>query len=251
MANPALKESVFREASLQQMPPGVDLGTEQMTLDGTVQKTGFLFVLLFAAAYFGWIQVTPNKDKIELPGFVFPAMIAALVVALITIFRPQSARITAPLYAIAEGFVLGAISAACNLVVKGAVVQALLLTGGVFATMLILFASGKLRATPRFKKMVIAATFGIFLAYMVSALLSLFGHPLGFVAGFGAAGIIFSLFVVAIAALNLVIDFDFIATNSNTGAPKYLEWYGGFGLMVTVVWLYIEILNLIMRLNRN
>jgi len=168
--------------------------------------------------------------------------------ALITIFRPRSAGITAPVYALLEGLFLGGISAVMESSYPGIVFQAVLLTLGTMASMLVLYRSGFIRVTAKFRLGVMAATGGIAMIYFLTIILSLFGIRLPFIHEGGLFGIGFSLFVVGIAALNLVLDFDFIEQGARRGLPKYMEWYSAFGLLVTLVWLYIEILRLLAKL---
>jgi uncharacterized YccA/Bax inhibitor family protein len=168
-------------------------------------------------------------------------------VALVTVFRPQSSAITAPIYAILEGLFLGAISAIINASYPGVAFQAVLLTIGTLFTMLFLYRSGRIRATPRFRRGVMMATGAVFFAYLISWIMSLLGMPMGFMHSAGPLGILINLVIIVIAALNLIMDFDFIEKGSQMGAPKYMEWYGAFGLMVTLIWLYIEFLRLLAR----
>jgi uncharacterized YccA/Bax inhibitor family protein len=167
--------------------------------------------------------------------------------ALVTAFRPQSSAITAPIYAILEGLFLGAISAIVNAAYPGVAFQAVLLTIGTLFTMLFLYRSGRIRATPRFRRGVLMATGAVFFAYLISFLMGLFGMPIGFMHSAGPLGILINLVIIVIAALNLILDFDFIERGSKMAAPKYMEWYGAFGLMVTLIWLYIEFLRLLAR----
>ncbi len=175
--------------------------------------------------------------------------IAGFVLALITTFKMSWAPFTAPLYALAEGLVLGGMSAMIESQYPGIAVQAVAMTFGTLACMLLAYRAGVIRATERFKLGVIAATGAIFLVYMVSWLLSLFGfHSFALLNSNGLIGIGVSVVIVGIAALNLILDFDLIESGSQRGAPKYMEWYGAFALMVTLIWLYIEILRLLSKL---
>jgi uncharacterized YccA/Bax inhibitor family protein len=167
---------------------------------------------------------------------------------LITFFKPTLAPITTPIYAALEGLALGAISALVEMRFPGIVIQAVALTFGTLFCLLMAYRSGLIQATENFKLGVVAATGGIFMIYMVSWVLSFFGTSVPFIHESGIIGILFSLGVVVIAALNLVLDFDFIEQGAESGAPKYMEWYAAFGLLVTLVWLYIEILHLLMKL---
>ena len=212
---------------------------EVMTLDGTVNKTGILLALCIGGAYFGW----------NAPGLVFPALIIGLVIALFTIFRPKNSPYTAPAYAAIEGVALGGITMIFEAQYPGIGIQAIGLTFGILASLLFCYKSGIIKPTENFRLMIFAGTMGIFILYLVSFIMSFFGNSIGFIHSNGLFGIGFSLFVVAIASLNLVLDFDFIEEGAEIGAPKYMEWYATFGLLVTLIWLYIEILRLLSKLN--
>lgn len=245
-ANPALNKKTFVNL-------GYAEGTSQMTLQGTVNKTLIMMALLLIAASFTWRMFFSSADQVEGARAVMPWMIGGviggLIVGLITIFKKTAAPITAPIYAILEGLFLGALSSFMEARFPGIVIQAVALTFGTLFALLFLYKSRIIKPTENFKLGVVAATGGIFLVYLVTMILRLFGVGyISFIHGSGTVGILFSLFVVVIAALNLVLDFDFIETGSSQGAPKYMEWYGAFGLMVTLVWLYIEILRLLAKL---
>jgi len=245
--NPVLRDSTF-----------LDLGSgavvsrdDQMTLAGTVNKTGILLLLTVMTAAYAWSQVEFNAGA--QPGgafslYLWGGLIGGLVFALATIFKKQWAPVTAPLYALSEGLFLGAISALYNHVYDGIVQQAVLLTFGTLFALLFAYRSGLIRATDNFKRGVIAATGGIALVYLATIILRFFNIQIPLIHESGLIGIGFSLFVVVIASLNLVLDFDFIETGVEQRAPKYMEWYGAFGLMVTLVWLYIEFLRLLSKL---
>ena len=244
--NPALKESTFLDIASGAVVRGD--GTA-MTLNGTVNKTGLLLLLSVLTAAFAWsqIQVTPAGPVGAMP-YLLGGAIGGLVMALVTTFKKEWAPVTAPLYAIVEGFFLGAISAMYNHLYEGIVLQAVLLTFGTLFALLFAYRSGLIRATENFKLGVVAATGGIALVYLASIVLGFFDIRIPMIHESGVIGIGFSLFVVVIAALNLVLDFDFIETGVEQGAPKYMEWYGAFGLMVTLVWLYVEFLRLLAKL---
>jgi uncharacterized YccA/Bax inhibitor family protein len=239
-ANPTLSEKTFSSF-------GEDVAREnQMTLQGTVNKTAILLALLvFSASWTWWLF--SMKSPLVVPLLIGGA-IGGLVLCLVTCFKKAWAGFTSPLYAICEGLVLGAISALFERKYPGIVPQAVGLTMSVTAALLLAYKTGIVKATENFKLGVIAATMGIGLLYLVSLVLHLFGIQVPYIHDAGPIGIIFSLFVVTIAALNLVLDFDFIETGVAAGAPKYMEWYGAFGLLVTLVWLYIEILRLLSKL---
>lgn len=249
--NPALKESTFLDLGSGTV---VSRDARAMTLNGTVNKTGILLLLSVLTAAFAWTQsvVTgPDGTAMVAPGVTVYALggaIGGFILALVTVFKKTWSPITAPLYALVEGFFLGAISAVFELKYPGIVFQAVLLTFGTLGALLAAYRSGLIRATENFKLGVVAATGGIALVYLVSMGLRLFGKDIPLIHESGLVGIGFSLFVVVIAALNLVLDFDFIESGVEAGAPKYMEWYGAFGLMVTLVWLYIEFLRLLAKL---
>jgi len=249
--NPALKESTFLDLGSGTVVSR-DAGT--MTLNGTVNKTGILLLLSVLTAAFAWTQsvVTgPDGTAMVAPGVTIYALggaIGGFILAMVTVFKKTWSPVTAPLYALVEGFFLGAISAVFELKYPGIVFQAVVLTFGTLGALLAAYRSGLIRATENFKLGVVAATGGIALVYLVSMGLRLFGKDIPLIHESGLVGIGFSLFVVVIAALNLVLDFDFIESGVEAGAPKYMEWYGAFGLMVTLVWLYIEFLRLLAKL---
>ena len=249
--NPALKESTFLDLGSGTV---VSRDAGAMTLNGTVNKTGILLLLSVLTAAFAWTQsvVTgPDGTAMVAPGVTIYALggaIGGFILAMVTVFKKTWSPVTAPLYALVEGFFLGAISAVFELKYPGIVFQAVVLTFGTLGALLAAYRSGLIRATENFKLGVVAATGGIALVYLGSMGLRLFGKDIPLIHESGLVGIGFSLFVVVIAALNLVLDFDFIESGVEAGAPKYMEWYGAFGLMVTLVWLYIEFLRLLAKL---
>jgi uncharacterized YccA/Bax inhibitor family protein len=221
-----------------------------MTLSGVVNKSAVLLGLVFLSAYWLWNRFFESHVMADITIYMMVGIIGGLVVALITTFKPTVSPITAPLYAILEGLALGGISAMLEFQYPGIVIQAVSLTFAVFFSLLIAYRSGLIKVTENFKKMVVAATGGIFVVYMISFVLSFFGTSIPFIHEGGFFGILFSLFVVGIAAMNLVLDFDFIEKSAERGAPKYMEWYASFGLLVTLVWLYFEILRLLAKSRR-
>lgn len=241
-SNPALKPSVF-----EQTIPEMDRA-ETMTLEGTINRSMLLLVLALVPAYFTWGMTFENPQQAMM--FVWGGLIVGLIFKLITIFKANWAPVTAPIYAIAEGFFLGGISSFFNQQYPGIVIQAVGITFGILFSMLVVYRSGLIRVTEKFKAGVIAATGGIFLVYLASWILGFFGMGIPFIHESGWIGIGFSLFVIVIASLNFILDFDFIAEGTRRGAPKHMEWYGAFGLMVTLVWLYIEVLVLLSKLRR-
>jgi len=238
--NPALNKKVFDFSGQIE---------KRMTLEGTVNKTGIsLFLLMLSAAY-TWNSWTPESGS----GLMFLGIFGGLVLSLATIFKPTWAPITVPIYAVVKGLALGVISKIYNDYIgyPGIVEQAVFLTFGILGALLLAYRSGLIKPTENFKLGVAAATGGIFFVYIISWLFSMFGAGhLGIMDpnNRSLVSIGFSLFIVVIASLNLVLDFDFIEEGVERGAPKYMEWYGAFGLLVTLIWLYLEILRLLAKL---
>ncbi|WMJ68028.1 Bax inhibitor-1/YccA family protein [Stenotrophomonas sp. 24(2023)] len=247
--NPALSESTFLDLASGSV---VSRPGQAMTLNGTVNKTGILLLLTVLTAAFAWNQTVDASGQM-LPGAGLYAMggaIGGLVLALVTVFKKEWSPVTAPMYALVEGLFLGAISALFNAKFPGIVFQAVLLTFGTLFALLFAYRSGIIKATENFKLGVVAATGGIALLYLASFVLGFFNIDVPVIHEASWLGIAFSLFVVVVAALNLVLDFDFIETGVEQGAPKYMEWYGAFGLMVTLVWLYVEFLRLLSKIQQ-
>ncbi|KRG68070.1 Bax inhibitor-1/YccA family protein [Pseudoxanthomonas dokdonensis] len=251
--NPALKESTFLDLGSGTV---VSRDAGAMTLGGTVNKTGFLLLLSVITAAFAWHQsIIIGADGLPtvapgVTGYMLGGAIGGFILAMVTIFKKTWSPITAPLYALVEGFFLGSISAMYELRFEGIVFQAVILTFGTLFALLMAYRSGVIKATENFKLGVVAATGGIALIYLATIVLGFFNINIPYIHESGLIGIGFSLFVVVIAALNLVLDFDFIETGVEQGAPKYMEWYGAFGLMVTLVWLYIEFLRLLSKIQQ-
>lgn len=240
-ANPALNSRTFQDV-------GTVGSVDAMTINGTVNKTGVMLLLLIAGAAYTWsLFMEGNAESLSL--WMIVGIIGGLIVAFITVFKKTWAPITAPLYAVLEGFALGGISAMLEALYPNIVIQAVALTFGTAGSLLIAYKSGVIKATENFKLGVFAATGGIALIYLVGWIMSFFGTTIPYIHENGLIGIGFSLVVVIIAALNLVLDFDFIEKGAESGAPKFMEWYAAFGLMVTLIWLYIEILRLLSKLN--
>lgn len=241
-SNPALNDNVF----VSHVPAVASTVQSTMTLQGTVYKTAFLLLLAIGGAALSWQLPTLA------PTLAMPAMVGGLIVGLITslviIFKQTTAPFLAPVYALAEGLFLGAVSSLMEAVYPGIVLPAVCLTFGIAGSLLAAYTSGLIKATENFKLGIVAATGGIAIVYMITMVLRLMGMEIPFIHGAGPIGIGFSLFVVVLAALNLVLDFDFIEKGVESGAPKHMEWYGAFGLMVTLVWLYLEILRLLSKL---
>lgn len=240
-SNPALNEKAFKGE--------VSFG-EAMTLQGTVNKTGLLLLCVVVTSAWTWGMAHSETPEAALP-WMMGGVLGGFVVALVTIFKRNWAPFTAPIYALLEGLALGGVSAFFEKSYPGVAIQAIGLTFGTLFVMLLAYKSGVVRATQGFKIGVIAATGGIAMFYLVEMVLSFFFHiQVPAINGSGPWGIAFSLFVVIIAALNLVLDFDMIEGGVKMGAPKYMEWYGAFGLMVTLIWLYLEILRLLAKARR-
>ena len=236
--NPALNTKTFS---------GFDMTTgASMTIMGTVHKTALGLLLLMSTALFTWNM--PAGDP-RATGLMIVGMIGGLIVAIVTIFKHHLAKYTVPAYALLEGLALGGISKFFDVMYPGIVNQAVMLTFGTLGALLLAYRSGLIKATENFKLGVMAATGGIFFVYLISWILSWFSVSIPLIHSNSNMGILFSIVVVVIAALNLVLDFDFIEEASEKGAPKYMEWYGAFGLLVTLIWLYLEILRLLAKLS--
>src|SRR5579872_7066736 len=238
-SNPVMNDDAFRAERIA-------FG-EAMTVSGAVNKTGILLLCVAATATWTW-----SHGMSQEPTAAYPLMglgaIGGLIVAMITIFKKTWAPVTAPIYALLEGLVLGGISVLFESRFPGIAFQAVGLTFGVLAVLLLAYRSGLVRVTEKFQMEVIAATGGIAVFYFFTFILGFFGVHFTSIFGSGLIGIGFSAVVVVVAALNLVLDFDFIERGARAAAPKYMEWYAAFGLMVTLIWLYMEILRLLAKL---
>lgn len=245
--NPALSDKTLKRVMAYGDTTGV------MTLDGTVNKAGFLLFCVLLTACWTWYEFyqSVQPDPAAIMTYVWVGFIGGFIAALATIFKPTWAPVSAPIYALLEGFAIGGLSAIMELQFPGIVIQAVGLTFGVFLALLVAYKSGLIRATENFKLGVVAATGGIFIVYLATMIMGFFGWQVPYIHGNGPIGIGFSLVVVVIASLNLVLDFDFIEQGAARGFPKYMEWYGAFGLIVTLVWLYLEMLRLLSKLRGN
>jgi uncharacterized YccA/Bax inhibitor family protein len=233
-------------------------GGDTMTTGGSMSATAILLALVVVAGWFGWQQVTVTTlgvradgseiTSVDTPGWLFIAAIVGFGIAVLTVFKPKLARITGPLYALSQGLFVGAISHVFEASYRGVVLQAVLLTIAVFTIMLVLFATGAIKVTDRLRTGIMVATGAIFVVYLFTFILGIFGADIPMIHEGGLVGIGFSLLVVGVAAFNLLLDFDFIQRGVEMQAPKYMEWYAAFGLMVTLVWLYLEILRLLAKL---
>ena len=239
-SNPALSDKVFNITE--------DGTVDVMTLSGTVNKCILMLLAILATATYSWTSFADSPESAQ--PFMIAGAIGGFITALIIIFKPKTATYLAIVYALLEGLFLGAISAFMESVMPGIAFQAMTLTFGILASLLFLYKTGIIKATPNFRRMVMAATGGIFLLYLISWIMGMFGMGVPLLHSSGTMGIIISGAIVVIASLNLVLDFDFIERGVEQGAPKYMEWYGAFGLMVTLIWLYLEILRLLSKLNK-
>ena len=243
-SNPAFSSKTALKAFAN---TNTDTGT--MSIRGTINKSLFMVLIIFAAGSISWKMIAEGAS-FAMP-LVFGSAIVGFILALITIFSPKYVQVTVPLYALAEGLFLGGISAMYNHLYEGIVVQAVLLTAATLFLMLTLYRTGVLKATPAFRRGVIIATGAIVIVYLLNFVFSLFGGTgISLIYDNGIAGIGFSLVVVGIAAFNLILDFDNIEKGASMGLSKNYEWYGAFGLMVTLIWLYLEILRLLAKLRR-
>ena len=239
-ANPALKEQKFTEVRAA-------AGEAAMTLQGTATKSLVLVLLTVFSASFTWNAVASGNVGILMPATLVGG-IGGFIVALITVFKPKLSPFTGPIYAALEGLLLGGISAMYNARFNGLPAQAVALTFGVFIALLIVYRTGLIKATENFRLGVVAATGGIMIMYLISFVLGFFGVRMSFLHDSSPLSIGISLVIVVVAALNLVLDFDFIEKGVERRAPKYMEWYAAFGLLVTLVWLYLEMLRLLSKL---
>lgn len=247
-SNPVLNNRIFQNAA-------VDSQEGIMTVQGAMNKTALLLLVAVFSAIFVWnkffsfgtLVQGASATSLYMMGGAFGGFILAMIIS----FSPKSAAFLSPIYAVLEGLFLGGISAFFEARFPGLVMRAVGLTFGVFAVMLFIYRSGIIRVTNKFRIIIMSAMGGIMLVYLASFIMSLFGAHMAFLSGNSTFGIGFSLLVVGIASFSLMLDFDMIERSAAMGAPKYMEWYGAFGLMVTLVWLYLEILQLLARLANN
>lgn len=244
--NPILSDSTFLDLGSGAV---LDRPSEAMSLNGTLTKSGILLFLTVLTAAFAWTQsVTAEGPTAAAPIYMWGGALGGLVLALVTTFKKTWSPVTAPMYAILEGFFLGAISGIYAHFYQGIVIQAVMLTFGTLFALLFAYRSGLIKVTDKFRAGVVAATGGIFLIYLATIGLGFFGINIPYIHESGLIGIGFSLAVVVVAALNLVLDFDLIETGIAHGAPRYMEWFAGFALLVTLVWLYLEFLRLLAKI---
>jgi uncharacterized YccA/Bax inhibitor family protein len=219
-----------------------------MTISGAVNKSGILLLLVLLTASWSWDRFFVNQDLASVSGLTMIGAFGGFIAAMVTVFKKEWSPITAPIYALLEGLFLGSLSAMMEVRFPGIAIEAVALTFGTCICLLLAYRAGLIRVTQRFMLGVVAATGGIALVYFASMILGLFHVQVPGIFGNGPIGIVFSLVVCGVAALNLILDFNFIEQGAQRGAPKYMEWYSAFGLMVTLIWLYIEILNLLAKL---
>lgn len=221
-------------------------GQMSTSLNGVINRCLILLAIVMGSAFFAWNSKYASPEVLASKLTLFA--VAGLITAIVTVVKKEWAGYTSPLYAIFEGLVLGSLSKLFEAQFSGIVIQAVALTFGVAAGMLLLYKYGIVRVTDRFRGIVVTATLAICAVYLISFVLSLFGHGASFMASTSPIALIFQLFVVVIAALNLFLDFDFIAKVSNRGLPSYMGWFAAFGLMVTLIWLYVEILHFLAKM---
>ena len=240
--NPALNKNSFRNLGVDRSA-GAVRRNELMTIKGTVDKTALSLSLLLLSGYYVYSE--------QITSLTFIGAIAGFIVGIITIFNKKAAPITVPIYSLCQGLFLGGVSLMYGQMFEGIVFNAITLTVTILFSLLLAYRSGIIKPTENFKLGLFAAMGGIFLFYIVSFIGSFFGLQFSILdpSNGSMTSILFSLFIVVIASLNLVLDFDFIEEASENGAPKYMEWYGAFGLLVTLVWLYLEILRLLAKMN--
>jgi uncharacterized YccA/Bax inhibitor family protein len=272
MPNPVLNERTLSQASNTWAPPAPDTDyfppvtdgpsspfvRQTMTVNGVISAAATLFVLLLVSAAFGWIQTGAPEEVVfadgsvgfnnSIPGLAWVGLLVGVGLTFLLMFKPGLAKFIAPLYAIAQGFFVGSISRAYENLYDGLVVQAAGMTLAVFAVMLVLYRTRIIKVTERFRKIVITATIGVMVFYGISLLISLFGGSVSFLSSPSLLGIGFSILVAGLAAFNLALDFDFIEKGSEQGLDKNFEWYAAFGLLVTIIWLYLEMLRLLAKL---
>ncbi|MEA3448162.1 MAG: Bax inhibitor-1/YccA family protein [Bacteroidota bacterium] len=241
-SNPAISKRLFEKSYSHEL-------SGEMTVKGTINKSFLMLGLILISGSLAWNAANAGASWIQ--GALIGSAIVGFVLAIVTIFTPKIAHITAPLYALAEGVVLGAVSAMYNSFYDGIVLQAILLTVAVFLLMLLLYKTGTLKATPAFRRGVLIATGAVAVVYLFQWIAGMFGGSgIPMVNGSGFTGILFSLVIVGIAAFNFIIDFDNITKGEEAGAPKRYEWYSAFALMITLVWLYLEVLRLLAKIRR-
>ncbi|CAB4697945.1 MAG: hypothetical protein F2934_05370 [Actinobacteria bacterium] len=263
MANPLLNEASFRQASGTGTLPPPDIATRVegisssatrtgvMTVNGAIQATLGLLVLLLAGGVVGWRLVKVREGEItSFPSWTIFLVIIGAIAVMVTSRKPQLAKVVAPAYAVAEGLFVGAISHAYETWHSGIVLAAVGATLGVFTVMLVLYRFRIIKVTNRFRSIVVSATMGLMVFYVVSLILNAFGVNLSIISSASGLGIAFSVFAAGLAAFNLLLDFDLMERGAKAGAPAYMNWFAALGLLVTIVWLYLEMLRLLSKLQR-
>jgi uncharacterized YccA/Bax inhibitor family protein len=261
MANPLLNESTFKRDGRSTPLPPPELSTRwdgaivttapvrTMTVNATVQATIGLLALLLAAGYVGWRTVTVTDDQVtRFPAWTIALILGGFATVLVASFKPKLAPVLAPVYAVLQGVFVGAISHAYEAYYSGIVLAAIGATLGVFAVMLLLYRFRIIRVTNKFRSIVIGATLGLAVFYLIAIIANAFGSGISIISSPSWLGIGFSVFAASLAALNLLLDFDFIERGERAGAPTYMNWFGALGLLVTLVWLYLEMLRLLSKL---
>ena len=220
-----------------------------MTVSGTASASMVLFALLLVSAAVGWIAVAePQPGVLSFPPMAFVGAIIGFIAVMVTVFKPMTSHILGPVYAVGQGLFVGALSKMFDATYSGIVVQAVGTTLAVFGVMLFLYRTRILRVTDKFRRIVIGATLGVMVFYLASFVFSMFGANVSFLSSSSGVGILFSLFVAGLAAFNLALDFDFIERGEAMGLPRRMEWFAALGLLVTLVWLYLEVLRLLAKL---
>ena len=220
-----------------------------MTVGGTASASMVLFALLLVSAAVGWIAVAePQPGVLSFPPMAFVGAIIGFIAVMVTVFKPMTSHILGPVYAVGQGLFVGALSKMFDATYSGIVVQAVGTTLAVFGVMLFLYRTRILRVTDKFRRIVIGATLGVMVFYLASFVFSMFGANVSFFSSSSGVGILFSLFVAGLAAFNLALDFDFIERGEAMGLPRRMEWFAALGLLVTLVWLYLEVLRLLAKL---
>lgn len=250
-SNPVFGKKTFERAYTE------SYGQETMTLNGTINKTILVLLFVLTAAFYTWRQFFEVYDPAN-PALATGAIIKYLaiggiggfIIAMVATFTPKWSGFMTPIYAIFEGMFLGGLSAIFEAQYPGLVIRAVALTFAVFFSMLVIYRQQIIKVTGRFRRGMLSALFGLMMVYLVSWIAGMFGANVSYLYGGGTFGIIFSLIVTGISAFSLLLDFDFIEKNAAYRAPKYMEWYSVFGLLVSLVWLYINILRLLSILSR-
>jgi uncharacterized YccA/Bax inhibitor family protein len=237
MANPS-----FNDKLMQRISVADQAGTDTMTISGTINKTGILLLITMTGGFFGWNSTSPLM--------MFGFLILALILSMVIIFGPQRAPMLAPIYAFTEGYVIGSVSYFYSFRYPGIASNAMMLTFGCLAAMLFLYRTKIIKVDDRFRSIIVGATGAIAIAYLINIVMGLFGSSIPMLHEASPIGIGFSVLVVLVAAFNLLLDFDQIENLSARRAPKFMEWYGAFALLVTLVWLYLEMLRLLSKLNK-